>query len=378
MHRMNPGNVRDLLHRVYQATAEETLWPQIVAALKQAPWEPDKTTASIGQTVANYASVPGGTPHLADSVSQLSYQAGDVPLSGDRVRPLTGRVSFDLPRSGVGGGDIPAGGKMLAPETIASLCVAPLGHRPELNLLGPAAAAPSQAATQEQDDLEQTVMRHTFLALQIAGKVEGLREQGWAAEAGLGRLAIGMVLIDRSKQATPMNDEARAILAKGDLELRNGRLTTADKRARTQLDSLLDGLSEGKAGRPTGGGVTVRRMNGHSLQIWAVPLRQEERAFLDRRERPCGILFVIDPDRAPATPSHLLMEAFGLTRAETTLTLALLYGETVDEYCERTGISRNTARTHMRAIFDKFGINKQTELMRMLSGFRLLNMGDCE
>lgn len=376
MRRMNPGNVRDLLHRVYQATAEETLWPQIVEGLKQAPWEPDKTSASIGQTVPSYASAARGTPHLADSVSQLSYQAGELPLSGDQVQPPVNPIPLDLRRSGVGDGDIPAGGKTLAPETIASLCVSPLGHRPELNLLGPAAAVPSQAATQEQDDLEHTVMQHTFLALQIAGKVEDLRERREAAEAGLGRLAIGMVLIDRNKQATPMNDEARAILAKGDLELRNGRLTTADKRARTQLDSLLDGLGEGKAGRPTGGGVTVRRMNGHSLQIWGVPLRHEERAFLDPRERPCGILFVIDPDRAPATPSHLLMEAFGLTRAETTLTLALLYGETVDEYCERTGISRNTARTHMRAIFDKLGINKQTELMRMLSGFRLLHLGE--
>lgn len=378
MHRMNPGNVRDLLHRVYQATAEETLWPQIVAALKQAPWEPDKTTAPISQTVPSYASVQGGTPHLADSVSQLSYQAGDVPLSGDRVQPPANRMPFDLRRSGVAGGDIPVGGKTLAPETIVSLCVAPLGHHPELNLLGPAAAAPSQAATQEEDDLEQTVMRHTFLALQIAGKVEDLRKQGWAAEAGLGRLAIGMVLIDRNKQATPMNEEARTILAKGDLELRNGRLTTADKRARTQLDRLLDGLTAEGGDQLTGGGVTIRRMNEYALQIWGVPLRHEERSLLGPGEPPCGILFVIDPDRAPATPTHLLMEAFGLTRAETTLTLALLLGETVDEYCERTGISRNTARTHMRAIFDKLGINKQTELMRVLSGFRLLHLGDCE
>jgi len=29
----------------------------------------------------------------------------------------------------------------------------------------------------------------------------------------------------------------------------------------------------------------------------------------------------------------------------------------------------------MRAIFDKLGVNKQTELIRLLSGFRLLNMG---
>jgi DNA-binding CsgD family transcriptional regulator len=70
------------------------------------------------------------------------------------------------------------------------------------------------------------------------------------------------------------------------------------------------------------------------------------------------------------------MEAFALTRAETALTLALLHGETVDEYCERTGISRNTARTHMRAIFDKLGIKRQTELIRLLSGFRMLNMGE--
>ncbi|WP_147361503.1 helix-turn-helix transcriptional regulator [Dichotomicrobium thermohalophilum] len=253
-----------------------------------------------------------------------------------------------------------------------------LADRPELNLLGPAAAVPSQTATQEQEDLEKTVLHHTFLALRIARKVEDLRDQGWAAEAGLGRLAIGLILVNCDKQARPINDEARAILAKGDLELRNGRLTTADKRARLQLESLLDGLTDEDGDRPTGGGVTIRRMNEYALQIWGVPLRHEERSLLDPRERPRGLLFVIDPERAPSTPTHLLMEAFGLTRAETSRTLALLLGETVDEYCERTGISRNTARTHMRAIFDKLGINKQTELIRLLSGFRLVNMGDCE
>lgn len=59
---------------------------------------------------------------------------------------------------------------------------------------------------------------------------------------------------------------------------------------------------------------------------------------------------------------------YGLTPAESTLTLKLLDGLTVDEAAEELSISRNTARCQLRATFAKTGVTRQTELLRLLLG----------
>jgi len=355
--------VHDTVERLYQAAFEERLWSQIVARLRDARWPPAGNAAVTSSTLpftAPSASAAPAAGYLADSITQAGYEASATEPASDVFGPPGARTPTD-PR-----------GRAAA---IASLQVPEIRQRADAGSMDAAQTPDASAMADELAAQDDELLRHTFLALQIARKLEELREREDALGAGLGRLAVGLILIDCDRQAKPINQEAHNILAHCELELRGGRLTTADKRARIQLEELLGALTGGATGQAAGGGVTIRRMHGHALQIWGVPLRHEERALLDPGERPCGLLFVIDPDKAPSTPERLLMEAFGLTRAETTLTLALLHGETVDEYCERTGISRNTARTHMRAIFDKLGVNKQTELIRLLSGFRLLNMG---
>lgn len=367
------GDAYALVERLYHAAVEEKLWPCIVTRLKNTPWQPGNAFHPVYQ---QGQSDPSSAQRLEDSAGQHAYSAGQTPAPEDQLPTAINQIPFDLARSGAADGDIPAGSATLRADRLAALCVPDINARPDLNVMGSAAAKSSQQVSGETAAENESLLQHTFLALQIARKLEDLREEEYALKNSVGRMAVGMLLVDCDKRVSPLNDEARAILARRELALWDGRLTTADKRARIQLEKLLASLTGEDSGRRQGGGVTIRRMNGHALQVWGVPLRPEERTALDPSGRPCGLLFAIDPDRAPGTPDHLLMEAFALTRAETALTLALLHGETVDEYCERTGISRNTARTHMRAIFDKLGIKKQTELIRLLSGFRMLNMGE--
>jgi len=54
----------------------------------------------------------------------------------------------------------------------------------------------------------------------------------------------------------------------------------------------------------------------------------------------------------------------GLTRTEATFALALARGKTIKEVARHLGVSICTARTHMRSIFLKTGVDKQTKLVR--------------
>lgn len=340
---LDENDVHQTIQSLYQATLNETLLPELVARLKNAPPYNGPTAtlnAPCDWLPGDADAPPTAARILSDSVSQSAYNAGHPSLLAALPGPA-------------------ASPPIVNKDAITA-------HEARVKAV--------RGRAENEQSLNQVVLNHIHTALEITKKLERLKTREMPLQASLDRLAIGMILIDADKQVAGTNDRARATLAQADLELRGQRLTTADKRARHQLETLLERLVGADARQAVGGGVSIRRFDGHALQVWGAPLDGAPTMLSD--ERPArAILFVFDPDSAPPMPDTLLMEAFGLTRAETALTLALLHGETVDEYCARAGISRNTALTHMRAIFDKLGIKKQTELIRLLNGVRMLDLG---
>ena len=62
-------------------------------------------------------------------------------------------------------------------------------------------------------------------------------------------------------------------------------------------------------------------------------------------------------------PIELLRSRFGLTPAEARLALHLVAGETLRSAEVKLSISYETARTHLKNIFDKTGTSRQAELV---------------
>lgn len=225
------------------------------------------------------------------------------------------------------------------------------------------------------------LLRHLRIAWKIANKFERLKTRTSSLEASLDRLAIGTILIDGEKRVISTNRRAKTILATREVSLADGRLRTVEMKTRRQLANLLSALVGEDGGPPRGGAVAVGRFDGSALQIWGAPLQPlhgDGRPDLNPGDHARAILFILDPERNTQPPASFLKDAFGLTPAESALALALSRGETVDGYCEHTGISRNTARTHMRHIFEKLNIHKQNDLIRLLHGAHMFELGrDC-
>ena len=81
--------------------------------------------------------------------------------------------------------------------------------------------------------------------------------------------------------------------------------------------------------------------------------------------RPVAIVLIAGPpDRENAIDPRLLRQLFGLTAAEARLTAALVEGNSVKEFAEATGVSLNTARTHLKNLFIKVGVKRQAALVR--------------
>ncbi|MCJ8158467.1 LuxR C-terminal-related transcriptional regulator, partial [Sphingomonas sp. LaA6.9] len=64
-------------------------------------------------------------------------------------------------------------------------------------------------------------------------------------------------------------------------------------------------------------------------------------------------------------PDDRLRKAYGLTPAEARLLSALVAGERLSAYAERTQVSITTAKFHLSALFAKTGVRRQTDLIRL-------------
>ena len=75
----------------------------------------------------------------------------------------------------------------------------------------------------------------------------------------------------------------------------------------------------------------------------------------------------------PRGPSRRGRPISGLAQAR--LVAALVAGETMADYAGAAGISMNTAKTRMRQIFLKTGVNRQADLIRAVAANPLVKLG---
>ncbi len=87
--------------------------------------------------------------------------------------------------------------------------------------------------------------------------------------------------------------------------------------------------------------------------------------WTEGKHRPSVAVFVRDSDSKATPPVRLAQELFQLTAAETMLATQLANGLSLEEAAEALNIRRNTARAHLRSIFSKTGVRRQTELVRI-------------
>jgi DNA-binding CsgD family transcriptional regulator len=78
------------------------------------------------------------------------------------------------------------------------------------------------------------------------------------------------------------------------------------------------------------------------------------------------MILAADPDaRSPSERD--LAEFFGLSRAESWLTAALLAGKTTREAATDLEVQITTLRTQLSSVLRKVGVSRQAELIRVLS-----------
>ncbi|WP_225769219.1 helix-turn-helix transcriptional regulator [Inquilinus sp. Marseille-Q2685] len=108
---------------------------------------------------------------------------------------------------------------------------------------------------------------------------------------------------------------------------------------------------------------------GAPLVLTVVPV-----TAVDPVDGRCGparaAIFLAAPDAARSVDERALVAAFGLTAREAEVAARLASGATIGGLAEEWGISANTVRGYLKAVFDKTGTHRQADLVRLvMQGF---------
>jgi DNA-binding CsgD family transcriptional regulator/PAS domain-containing protein len=181
-------------------------------------------------------------------------------------------------------------------------------------------------------------------------------------------MSIGILLVDGNARLVHANAAARRILDMADgISLHNGALALGARDEHADLRrAVWEAVAEARAGRiAPGQALAVTRPSGREAfpalvaALWGNHLRYG----LGRLDRPLAVVFVTIPEEPQEAPAELLRRLFGLTLAEARLCERLVLGRTVEEAARDLGIATDTARVHLKHVFEKTGVSRQAELV---------------
>jgi DNA-binding CsgD family transcriptional regulator len=150
-----------------------------------------------------------------------------------------------------------------------------------------------------------------------------------------------------------------------------GLLWAVDPADANTLSALIGDCADGEHGDGQPGGMidVARGIGGARLRMLVAPFRAR-RSRLDvpwlGLPQPAAVVVVSDPERELQLRKDQLTRQFGLTPAEAAFALEIAKGDGREAAARRLGIAVGTARVHLSRVFDKTGVRRQTELVRLI------------
>lgn len=246
--------------------------------------------------------------------------------------------------------------------------------------IGRSQAAPAFSA--EDRAFIERLLPHLRRSMALYTRMRRMQSVGNLYAQTVDRMMIGTLILDEHGKVFQSNQVAEELLNSGEgLRRNNNRLQAVFGPEDRQLQSLIkEAIALSVKPEPIIiGAMSLARPSGEGnlgVVIRSVPMTE----WVESNRRPAVAVFLRDPEKAPQAPQEAVRQLFNLTPAETTLVMKLVNGYTLDEAAEELEIKRNTARAHLRAIFSKTGVTRQTELVRLMlnSVVTLIGVDDAE
>lgn len=191
-----------------------------------------------------------------------------------------------------------------------------------------------------------------FEKLQIEGAEHGVYR------GAVEQLGMGTIILDKSGRVTRTNAVAETLLKAGNgMHLVDGQLRFDDHIHQGEIDRRLKEALNTTPYR-------FKLKNASGADVAAV-VRPITAPAIIRGGAALAVFLTIPGEDAQLDPAAI-RDLFQLTRMESVLAASLATGRSLVEAADIVGITHNTARVHLRAIFAKTGARRQSQLVHLL------------
>jgi DNA-binding CsgD family transcriptional regulator len=228
---------------------------------------------------------------------------------------------------------------------------------------------PASPFNSTEADLLASLSEALLRGLRIYYRIADLSRAKSVTEVALSTSRIGVILAGTNGEIVLSNSIADEILAQGGgLHRARGHLCaetpaeTAELLAeirRRAMDQSADPDTEAYAP------IALAR-SAHALPLTVIVRPGPAFRPLEEPLRRTAILVLRDPAQQAPWQASTIARLFGLSAAESVLARELARGASLEEAAALLGISRNTVRSQLQSIFLKTGLNRQSDLIRVL------------
>lgn len=211
---------------------------------------------------------------------------------------------------------------------------------------------------------------HLQRAALISREIDTHRLHVQSLEAALDQVDAGVFILDAAGRAVWANHAAGALLARGDLVRSSAPGLSlsgpgADRLLREGLAAAPDQPEDFLRHRPA-----LIRLTDREGGEWVAclmrlqPHSHAQTAFEQVERSAQAALFVRRADAVPASGIEAAASFYGLTPAEMRVLQAALDIDTVAGMATTLGVSANTVKKHLSAIFGKMGVSRRAGLIK--------------
>ena len=369
---MNEGDYGDLVESVYEMALDPESWPALVTRLSAAFGGSAGTLMQENVESGFGGSVVHGLPDEAPGL-YFNYYAGRnilrrVPGLSEFMSHFSPTVTYDeefMPKSELVRSEFYA--DFLRHMGIHSLLTLTLWSS-GMDVTALDIYRPSNRPGYDADDLRAAQILHPHLvrAFGISRRLAGAALVKDGLADAINRAPYGFFILDADRRPRHANVAGERMLkGGGGLTLVGGRLAATLAADTARLDALI-GAACGPVGTRAGGSIAVRRPGGRApLSLTVAPAEADRFALFSLG--PTAMVYVSDPEAAQNVSEIQLLEVFGLTPSQSKVAISIFEGRSARETAEALGLSFFTVRAHLAQIFEKTGVNRQVELVSLMT-----------
>jgi DNA-binding CsgD family transcriptional regulator/PAS domain-containing protein len=207
---------------------------------------------------------------------------------------------------------------------------------------------------------------HIRRAALIGDLLDHQRIENILLKASLDALSAPIILVGRDGNVRHCNEPARKYLSQSKgLHLDGDKLVVNNPIARRAFEISMGVRNQTQLGNH-GLGIPISSPSEPTAVAYLLPLTPAGRSQSELRDGPSMAIFIATSKANQPLPLDVLCTLYNLTQAEARVMIKVAEGSATKEVSTSLGTSINTVNTHLSKVFEKTGLNRRSDLVKLV------------